>query len=71
MWSAPNYCCAFRRVAGRWAWHSPPADRSGNIASFLTLDAAGNRMFTDFEAVPDDQRTKPDKAGSKTGNYFL
>jgi len=50
-------------------WSAPNyCYRCGNVASILALDSNLNQSFTIFHAVPDDQRTVPDR---RPVPYFL
>jgi len=50
-------------------WSAPNyCYRCGNVASILALDTSLNHSFTIFQAVPDDQRTVPDR---RPVPYFL
>jgi serine/threonine-protein phosphatase 6 catalytic subunit len=50
-------------------WSAPNyCYRCGNVASILALDSNLNQSFTIFQAVPDDQRTVPDR---RPVPYFL
>jgi len=50
-------------------WSAPNyCYRCGNTASIMVVDENLNRVFKDFEAVPDDQRVFPKQTNPK---YFL
>jgi len=50
-------------------WSAPNyCYRCGNTASIMVVDTNRNRLFKDFEAVPDDQRVFPKLTNQK---YFL